>query len=142
MPDLSKTSETGSVTASGVGPHLSTPILVIPAPLLAEMACGNAWIEVIGHDAADKSIGFSITWQVFFAYDGTTLSIKRVHTVVPLWVDPALTAEGFPDSPLEPVVTVLDGCPALAVQFGGPGVASSMVLDVDVSYEKLQAGAS
>lgn len=142
MPDLSKTSETGSVTASGIGPHLSTPILVIPAPLLAERACGNAWVEVIGHDAADKLKGFSITWQVFFAYDGTTLEIKRVHTVVPLWVDPALTAEGFPDSPLEPAVTVLDGCPALAVQFGGPGALSVAIVDFDVSYEKLQAGAS
>lgn len=140
MGSLIRTNDQGSKLCSGVGPHISGQVLVIPAPFAADTACGNCWIEVIGHEASDRSIGFSVTWQVFFAYDGTTLLIKRVQEIAPFYADPTLAGLGFPGVALAPVVTATDeGDPALAVAFGG---VLWLDVDIDVSYDKLQVGGS
>lgn len=140
MGALIRINDQGSKLCSGIGPHISSPVLVIPAPFAADAACGNCWIEVIGHEANDRSVGFSVTWQVFFAYNGTALTIKRVHEIVPFYADPTLTWLGFPGVALEPIVTATDeGDPALAVSFEG---VMGLDVDIDVSYDKLQVGGS
>jgi len=137
MGELFDREEKNSEDATDEGPHVTNAMMLVTPASLGTKASGSVFVNLIGHLEDAEDVSFGACWRVHWSYNGTTASIKRVTTISAPYYDTELIASGFPSIGFEPTIITVDGCPHIAVAFGG---VNGQIVDVDLKCNFLQVG--